>query len=185
MHVFSMDHSSCFPYIHSYHCKLTILNYLDLSVVSCFKTLAGMPSFAFPYNYLFLCLSSHQPLSIQNAECVHFPFIFLSFLLKYSCHTILCQFQGYSLVIQRLNKLQMISTLSSNHLSPYEVITVLLTISRKLYIISSCDLFQNWKFVPLNFIHVSHPSSTLLPSVSMSLFCSILLGCLFFFRFHI
>ena len=32
--VFSMDHFSCFPYIHSYHCKLTLLNYLDFSVVS-------------------------------------------------------------------------------------------------------------------------------------------------------
>ena len=72
--------------------------------------------------------------------------------------TVLCQFQVYNLVIQHLNTLRNDPHKSSNHLAAYKVITVLLTIFLMLYITFLWYFFYNWKFVPLNPIHLYHPS---------------------------
>ena len=49
------------------------------------------------------------------------------------------------------------------HLSPYNVITIFLTYSLHCTI-HPCDLFYSWKFVPLNPLHLFHPSLHPLPS---------------------
>ena len=113
-------------------------------------------------------------------------------LLKYSWCTILYYFQVYNIVVQHLNTLwNDHHNKSSSHLSPYKVITVLLT----LYcIIQTCNLFCNWNFVPLNPLHLfslnslplilSPLANTSLFSVFMSLFLFFLNSFSLFFKFQ-
>ena len=87
-------------------------------------------------------------------------------------------------------------TLRSDHrlsddLSPYKVITILLTIFPMLYISSSwLNFFCNWKFAPLNLPHISPHlppmAATCLFSVSISLFLFCYVSSfVLFLRFHI
>ena len=62
--------------------------------------------------------------------------------LKYSWCTILCYFQMYNIMICQSNTLwNNHHSKSSNHLSPYKIITILLTIFLMLYITSPWHVF--------------------------------------------
>jgi len=57
---------------------------------------------------------------------------------------------------------------SGNHLSPHKVITILLTIYLMLHcILHPHGLFYNLRFVPLNLLSISPPSSFLLASTCL------------------
>ena len=110
------------------------------------------------YNWKFVpfdCLHPVPPSSPPTSSS-HISDLFLNWSTVDG--TVLCQFQVYNLVIQHLNTLRNDPHKSSNHLAAYKVITVLLTIFLMLYITFLWYFFYNWKFVPLNPIHLYHPS---------------------------
>ena len=87
-------------------------------------------------------------------QCLGFLKLFFPLLQPGWC-AILCPFQ----VIWHLHTLWNDHNKSGNHLSPYKVITILLTIFLMLYITSLWLIYwYNWRFVPLNILHLFSPT---------------------------
>ena len=106
------------------------------------------------------------------------PQHFTHILFNGSMVDMLYQFQVYNIVIWQLHTIQNAQhSKCSYDPSPYNIITILLTVFPMLYFSSLwLNLFYYWKFVPLNPFYILHPSPTCLPpgnhqfSVWISLF---------------
>lgn len=99
---------------------------------------------------------------------------------------ILCQLQVYYILIRYLPTLwNGHSSKLNNHLFPYKVLTVLLTIVLVLYAVPSLAcLFYYWKFVPLNSLHLFRQTLQPLP-LWQSPVCSLCLWVCFHFALFI
>jgi len=142
------------------------------------SVLLHFPLMLFFFFFLLLIgISPFFPLEVY--DCLHpsnVVFIYEYFLLKYHWHTIsLSGVHPSDLIFIYIFK--MVTTVSSEHLSPYKLMTELLTVFLVLYITSLWfNFFYNSKFVPLNPLHPfqlppQHPSIGTTILFSMSLFC--------------
>ena len=107
-------------------------------------------------NYKAICTYKNYNyyLIVLNFASLLFTYLLFLILLKYSLCKILCYFQENYIVTWYLHTLcNGHHNKSSNHLPPYKVITAIVTIFLIYYIPEAC-LFCNWKFVPLNLLHL-------------------------------
>ena len=109
-------------------------------------------------------------------------YFYYYFKLKYSWHTllyVLCLLHSDLILAYIWNDHH---DCSSNDLSPYKVIIILLTVFL-MHILCSCGLFHTGGFYFFIFIYSHHPYSLLSDNHSFVLYISFCFC--FFFRFHI